>query len=210
MGQNWARRRGSAAFPGLAFAAIAADLTALFDDLVLGLAIHPAEPAFRPGGEVGQRCGDLVAAPVAVVAALLKCAPGVWRAGAFVVAAERVVGAQAAFPIAVAAVLPALVGIDRVIAAAAVMVVEDRVEPDGAITRRVVVAEEVVAIRRPQEQVVGDEGDVDHRGGPVVEARGMEDRPGEIDRCEQDAAMNDHVVPVAGDEDVAARRPEVA
>ena len=121
------------------------------------------------------------------------------------IAAVLEVRCDAVLPLAVLPMLPAFVGVDRIVAVTAGVVRIRGVEPRGLVVRGVVVAEVVVLVLRPQEEMVGEHAQVDHRRRRVGETRPRVHARIEIDRRKQHAATADGVIPVAVDEDVAAR-----
>ena len=105
--------------------------------------------------------------------------------------------------------LPADVSENRIVAETAGVVRIRGVEARGLVVGGVVVAEVVVLVLRPQEEMVGEYAQVDHRRRRVGETGPRIRAPLEIDRRKQHAATADGVIPVAVDENVAARGPDV-
>ena len=91
------------------------------------------------------------------------------RPGIFVIAAVLEVGCDALLPLAVLAMLPALVGENRIVAVTAGVVRIRGVEPRGLVVGGVVVAEVVMLVLRPQEEMIGENAQVDHRRRRVGE-----------------------------------------
>ena len=114
-----------------------------------------------------------------------------------------------AIPLVVAAMLPALLSVKRVVAVPTGMERKPRREPAGRVVGTVVIAEVVVAVAGSQEEMTGEHRRVDHRRGRIREAALRVDARTEIHRREQDAATGDRVIVIAIDEHVAARRPHV-
>ena len=89
--------------------------------------------------------------PVRVLQSL--CRPRARRSQILVIAAVLEVGRLALFPSAVLPVLPAVLGVDRIVAETPGVVRIRGVEPCGLVVCGVVVAEIVVLILRPQEEI---------------------------------------------------------
>ena len=166
-------------------------------------------------GGSAQGAGEHAAAGAVVIAKAVvpggpHRGPAVGRPCVGVVPEIVVVVHLAAIPAAVVAMIPAVVGVDRIVAMATIVPSVGGIVSGTGIARRVVVAEVVVAVTRPHEEVIGEDaqGDNDTRRvviiGPrivsVVEANG----------CEEHAAAGHRVIPVAVDIHVAAGGPAVA
>jgi hypothetical protein len=129
-----------------------------------------ALPRRRRSGDAVERAGEhAVAAIVAAgIATFLHGGPSVPRAAVLVIAVKIEVSAAAAFPTLIAAMLPPVMGVNRIVAAVA------GVSPAGgkiagiAITRCVVVAEVVMPATRPHEQMIREHVQANHDTRSVV------------------------------------------
>jgi hypothetical protein len=119
---------------------------------------------------------------------------------------------DAVFPIAIASamdVIPAMMGIDRIVAAATAMVIRPIVNAAASAPRFVIVAVVVVTIVRSREQADVERADVEADAGrPSVADAGV-NRRAVIDGGIANAAAGDEPVPIAATEDIAARRPRI-
>ncbi len=133
------------------------------------------------------------------------------RAGraAILVAIEVIVpAADAVLVVDAAAVeVPAIVGPERIVSAMPVKI-ERGVDAEARV-RTVPVAEVIMAITRPHEEVNVQPTKINHAAGAVVESRPDVDRPAEVDRGEAHAPIHELVVPVAGHVDAAVRCPVI-
>ena len=89
--------------------------------------------------------------------------PCAWWSGIHMIAAVLEVGCDALFPLAILAMLPALVGVNRIVAKTAGVVRIRGVEPCSLVVGGVVVTEVVVLVLRPQEEMISKNAQVDHR-----------------------------------------------
>lgn len=86
-----------------------------------------------------------------------------------------------------------------------------RVEPQAIVSAVVVVAEEVMVIARPREQVQVQSAEIDRDAGRVIKAAIAINGPMKIHGREQETTAHEReIVPEAGGEDHAAGRPDVA
>ncbi len=150
----------------------------------LGLG-HPGRAGFHLA--VGPRRPEILVGPPAVVLLPLMLLP----------------------PVVGAAIVPAVIRVDRVVPGMAALALEPRVDADAEVGVIVVVAKVVMAVTRIGEQVDRQNANVNGDGGRVGESRPGIDRPREIDRGKQHAAAIQRVVPVPGFEDVTTRGPAV-
>ena len=134
---------------------------------------------------------------------------GARRTGFLVVAVIRKVVLRTALPTVVIPVRPALMRINRIIPVAPGIVAVGSVITGPAVLRSVVVAEIIMTAPGPEEQMVQQGRDADHRGGAVVIIRAGIIAPGEADRGKDHAAARDVVIIVAIHIDVAQRSPGV-
>ena len=135
--------------------------------------------------------------------------PGARRSGAEVVTTVLVGRAHGGIPCGVAAMGPALAGIDRVIANAAGLVGIRGVVSALLIAVVVVVPEIIVVVAGPHEKRLGQHAQVDCDGWRIGIARMGIDSGIKIHRCEKRAAPAHRIIPVAAHENVAARRPHI-
>ena len=105
--------------------------------------------------------------------------------------------------------LVSIVGVDRIVSAATIVIGEPGDDSGASVVVAVVIAEVVVAVAGADEEGVGQQRQVDRDRGGVREALLGVDRLREINGSEQQTAAGDGVVPVAVHEAVAARSPAV-
>jgi hypothetical protein len=136
--------------------------------------------------------------------------PSAWRALAFPVAEKIVAASVIALPVAVVAVAPAVVGENRVVTTARVVIVIAGIIAACPVIRRVIVTEVVVTVARAQEQVIREYREADHQPRRVAISSDGVNRAMKIHGREYHAAAGNRVVPVTIHEDVATRRPTVS
>ena len=135
--------------------------------------------------------------------------PGARRPRGFMIAAILVGRFHAVCPLAVPTMLPALMRINRVVAIAAGLERKRCVESALVVARGIIVPEIVVAVARPQEEMVAEYAQIDYDGGRVeVTAPGIH-TGFKINRREEHAAPGHRVIPEATDENVSARGPNI-
>ncbi|MFO7599016.1 MAG: hypothetical protein R6X27_04310 [Candidatus Desulfacyla sp.] len=118
-------------------------------------------------------------------------------------------GMEIFFPIAVVAMLPTLMSINRVVTMSSHVGGKPWIYSSLIIPGCVIVAKVIMAIVWPPEETVGKDPEINHKRWPEKEARSEGDTEAEGNRRKEHASIADGIVPVASDKDITARRPDV-
>ena len=150
-------RTGTADFPLLALPPIAADLILLGNETLALVVANGLETiaavlvaVHHPVIAIRHREICALAIPLGT---LIQCGPCPWWPGVRVVTAVLVIVLALAIPVPIAPVLPAIVGIDRVVATVARTIVIGCIVI-VSISRLIIVTEVIVTIVRPQKQMI--------------------------------------------------------
>ena len=103
-----------------------------------------------------------------------------------------------------------IVGVERVVSVERSVVVVTGIDVALEIAGPIVVAEVVMVVSRPDEQVQRDGDVANDAARRIVVAGSAVDPAAKVDRREQPTSQPDSIVPVAADVEAPARRPDVA
>jgi len=168
---------------------------------------------FVDTGRDGKRA-DLVTAITPVTIAepgdeLPLLGKGARRSEIFTLHPHAVRPLEAIHPIPLVAEVPAVINEQRVIGRAMTVIRKPGNDAEPFIPIRIEIAEVVMVIVRPHEEVRQQHLGLNHDRGLVDEGRLRDHRGREVHRSEQHSPIVECVVPIAVDEDAAVRRPGV-